>query len=136
MSVTLTLIEKDRDYEQVDASLLKGIIRTFSDLSTDSLPIYVNDFERELLHTTREYYLAESTTFIDSGNDFCDYMKLVSKRIKEEEKRAVKFLDPTTRDKLLSECDNVLISHHRQHFYDNFRDLVYDDQLKVYILLY
>ena len=79
-----------------------------------SLKVYQQDLERGVLKSTAEFYARESAVWLAS--DSCpEYLRKVEERLKEEKRRIVDYLHPSSEAALLS-ClyDTLLISHQSQ----------------------
>jgi cullin 1 len=94
----LALIEKERNGEQIDTTLVQGVVGAYVALGLNkdkpketTLDVYKKDFEEAFLAATEVYYTAESTQFI-AVNTISDYMKKVDQRLKEEENRINMYL--------------------------------------------
>jgi len=131
----LSLIEKERDNEQIDVSLVQGIIGTFvsvgveKDKDEPSLDIYRRDFEEEFLLATEIYYTNESTYFI-ANNSVCEYMKKVEQRLDQERHRLSTYLHHSTGDFLLNKCYRVMIDKHKDTVWLEFQQLLDDDKIE------
>ena len=70
-------IDKEREGEQIDRSLLKNILDIFVEIGMGDMKHYENDFEVQMLEDTADYYRSKATIWIES--DSCpDYMLKVS----------------------------------------------------------
>jgi len=99
-------IEKQRNGETIDNSLIKKIIDSFVSLGLDendavrqNLEVYRVSFESPFILNTEQYYKQESNEFV-SQNSVTDYMKKVEARLKEEEDRVEMYLHGSTRNKV------------------------------------
>jgi cullin 3 len=104
-------IQRERQGEAIDQSLVKSLIRMFSELESKEHNIYNEFFEKPFLETTTQFYRYESLQFIHR-NTCSDYMKKVEVRIKEEMDRAQKYLNPQTEAKIKEILDSELIAQH------------------------
>lgn len=102
----LNLIDRERDSETVDTSLLKNLLLMFSAIST-----YDDAFEKPFLAATDAYYRKESEHLI-SQSDIPSYLIHAERRIREESDRAICNLDPRTRKPLISTIEKRLVSDH------------------------
>jgi cullin 1 len=147
----LTLIEKERDGEQVDTGLIKGVVNSYGKLlnscsdtnnffpvnlglnkekpKENTLEVYKSTFETEFLNATGNYYNAESSNFINS-NTVADYMKKVETRLNEETHRVRSYLHPSTEGELISKCDKVLIEKHQETIRGEFQNLLSNDKIE------
>jgi cullin 1 len=131
----LALIEKERNGEQIDTTLVKGVIDAYVSLGLNkekpkegSLDVYKKDLEEQFLAYTETYYTTESSQFI-SMNSVSDYMKKVEQRLYEEQKRVRSYLHPTTEVDLMNKCDRVLIEKHKDTIIAEFQHLLDDDKV-------
>lgn len=131
----LALIEKERNGEQIDTTLVKGVIDAYVSLGLNkekpkegSLDVYKKDLEEQFLANTETYYTTESSQFI-SMNSVSDYMKKVEQRLYEEQKRVRSYLHPTTEVDLMNKCDRVLIEKHKDTIIAEFQHLLDDDKV-------
>lgn len=69
----LQLIEKEREGEQIDRTLLKNVLSIFIEVGMGTMTCYQADFEQTLLKSTAEYYKRKAAFWIEE--DSCpDYM--------------------------------------------------------------
>eukprot|EP00127_Corallochytrium_limacisporum_P004999 Clim_evm22s196 gene=Clim_evmTU22s196 len=145
------LIKNERDGETIDTSLVSQAVQCLVMIGANDdggsasrnderpLSIYRVIFEQELLEETRKYYEAERDDFIDS-NPVTEYMKKVEARLEEEQRRVQILLHPSTEEKLLKACKDVLISERIEKFYDEFKVLLENDMntdlARMYSLLF
>ncbi len=141
----LKQIEKQRNGEVIEASLVKKVVDSLVSLGLDetdtnrqNLDVYRHEFEKPFIEATEVYYTAESDAFV-SQNTATDYMKKAETRLKEEEDRVELYLHASTRTKLVPTCDNVLVRRHSSMLWDEFQQLLdleqADDLFRIYTLL-
>ncbi|EST06314.1 Cullin protein, neddylation domain protein [Kalmanozyma brasiliensis GHG001] len=141
----LKQIEKQRNGEVIEASLVKKMVDSLVSLGLDetdtnrqNLGVYRHEFEKPFIDATEVYYTAESDAFV-SQNTATDYMKKAETRLKEEEDRVELYLHASTRGKLVPTCDNVLVRRHSTMLWDEFQQLLDqeqgDDLFRIYTLL-
>lgn len=130
----LMLIEKERNSEQIDTSLVKGVIQSYVNLGLNkekpeetTLDIYSQHFELEFIHATELFYTSESSKYI-SENSISDYMKKVEQRLSEEVRRVQQYLHPSTEAQLIQKCEKVLIEKHVEQIQGEFQALLQDDK--------
>jgi len=131
----LSLIEKERNGEQIDTTLFSGVISAYVSLGLNkekpreaTLDVYKEAFEDDFLTASEFYYTAESTQFINA-NTVADYMKKVETRLNEEKARVRQYLHPSTENELLSKCERVLIEKHLEIIWGEFQHLLEDDKI-------
>lgn len=87
----LMLIEKERNGDSVDRTLLKSLLRMLSDLQ-----IYQTAFEEKFLMATKQLYQAEGQKKMQEL-EVPEYLQHVDKRLAEENERLLHYLDPLTK---------------------------------------
>lgn len=66
-------INKEREGEQIDGSLLKNVIDVFVEIGMGNMEHYEDDFEKQMLENTADYYRRKTVKWIE--DDSClDYM--------------------------------------------------------------
>jgi cullin 1 len=60
----LTLIDRERDGDQVDRDLIRSCVQLFETMGMGSLECYTADFESMLLNKTKEYYARKAESWI------------------------------------------------------------------------
>jgi cullin 1 len=133
-AVLLQLIEKERSGEQIDTSLVQGVIDAYVRLGLNrdrpndtTLDVYRECFEDEFLLATEVFYTAEATSFI-AMNTVADYMKKVEFRLDEEVVRVRQYLHPLTEAALVEKCESALIDKHKHVIQAEFSALVEHDK--------
>ncbi|KAJ8597534.1 Cullin repeat-containing protein [Rhizopogon salebrosus TDB-379] len=151
VDVILRLIERERNGETIDQDSLKKVVDSFVSLGFDeedinkvSLDVYKEHLETPFLDATEKFYVRESNEFqalapSSSRNllslwrlpwyrhgycrkhDLFDYLKMAEGRLKEEEDRVDRYLNPETRKQLISMCELVLILPHPNLMRENFQ---------------
>jgi len=107
ISGLLLLVEKDRNGDVVDKSMLKNMVHMLLELG-----MYETSFEVLLLRRTEEFYLEEGNSLIGSS-DVIEYVLHVERRLKEESERAALYLWEASARKPLVDCvEQQLISRH------------------------
>ncbi|KZT64949.1 Cullin-domain-containing protein [Daedalea quercina L-15889] len=141
----LRLIERQRNGETIDQTLVKKVVDSFVSLGLDegdinkvSYEVYKEHFEAPFLEVTEKYYKQESKAFL-SENTVAEYLKKAEERLREEEDRVERYLNNNTRKGLISKCEHVLIREHAERMWENFQELLdYDkdeDLQRMYALL-
>lgn len=102
----LMLIEKERQGDTVDRTLLKSLLRMLSDLQ-----IYHEAFENKFLSATERLYAAEGQKLMQE-QDVPQYLHHVDKRLKEENERLLHYLDSSTKWPLIHTVERMLLSEH------------------------
>jgi cullin 1 len=141
----LRLIERQRNGETIDQSLVKKVVDSFVSLGLDdadinklSLDVYKDHLESPFLDATEKYYKAESEAFL-AENSVSDYLKKAEERLREEEDRVERFLNTQTRKALIAKCEDVLIRKHAVLMQEEFQRLLDfdrdEDLQRMYALL-
>lgn len=77
-------------------------------LGIDGRSVYEEDFEREFLNQSAEFYKIESQHFLEE-NSASVYIRRVESRIDEEAGRATYYLDVSTEPRIIEVLENELI---------------------------
>ncbi|XP_059482651.1 cullin-4A [Neocloeon triangulifer] len=102
----LMLIEKERQGDTVDRTLLKSLLRMLSDLQ-----IYQEAFEAKFLLATERLYASEGQQLMQDL-DVPEYLTHVNKRLNEENERLLHYLDQCTKWALIHTVEKQLLSEH------------------------
>eukprot|EP01135_Chromosphaera_perkinsii_P006249 Nk52_evm10s470 gene=Nk52_evmTU10s470 len=134
-------IEKDRDGEMVNHSVVHGVIMSFVQMNRharNSLQLYVKEFETPFLEATATYYERESAAFLMEKN-CSSYMQKAEVRLDEEVSRARKFLDMSSYEKVARTCETKLVTEHQEMMQVECEKMVrkemLDDLMRMYKLL-
>ncbi|KAJ4768188.1 Cullin family protein [Rhynchospora pubera] len=105
----LTLIDQEREGEQIDRALLKNILDIFVEIGLTNMECYENDFEEFLLKETAAYYSRKASIWI--LEDSCpDYMLKAEECLKREKERVGHYLHSSSENKLLEKVQHELLS--------------------------
>ncbi|KAI6244043.1 hypothetical protein M3Y99_00073600 [Aphelenchoides fujianensis] len=137
----LRLIQQERNGEKITTKLLSCVIGSYLELgcnesreNANAPPgarpaeqskngVYKRFFETPFLSDTRDYYAAESASFVQQ-HTVTDYLKKVEQRLKEEHDRCTLYLDRSTLEPLTKTCHDVLIRQHLAIFQLEFEQLL------------
>lgn len=108
----------ERSGEVIDKVAMKNCLSMMVEVNVSSLEVYQRDFEDEFLASTRTFYAQESNDFL-LQNTVPDYLAKVEVRLKEEEKRANNYLDPSTRAKVRAAAQDELIVKHAKRLVED-----------------
>lgn len=106
VSGLITVINRERDGDTVDSSLLKNILTMFS-----AIGVYATVFEKAFIAATDDYYRKESENLARSL-DVPSYLAHAERRIAEESDRAMRNLDQRTRKPLISAVEKRVVCDH------------------------
>lgn len=107
VSGLLTLVDRERDGDTIDNSMLKNLLTMFTAIGT-----YDEVLEKAFLAATDSYYRRESDRLIVNNLDVPAYLIHAERRILEESTRAIRNLDPQTRIPLISTVERRIVSDH------------------------
>lgn len=102
----LMMIEKERNGQTVDKSLVKNLLRMLLDLQ-----IYQDVFEVKFLKETEEMYAAEGQRLMQEM-EIPLYLKHVDRRLNEEWERLLHYLDQSTKKTLIQCVEKQLLGEH------------------------
>ncbi|KAL1323686.1 hypothetical protein HN51_033952 [Arachis hypogaea] len=120
----ITLIDKEREGEQIDRSLLKNVVDMFVEMDK-----YEEDFEVQMLEDTANYYKSKATKWIEV--DSCpDYMLKAEECLRRERERVTHYLHSSTEQKLVEKVQHELLVTHANQLLDGVRALLRDDKVE------
>ncbi|KAM9078868.1 LOW QUALITY PROTEIN: cullin-5 [Megaptera novaeangliae] len=99
----MKLVHAERLGEAFDSQLVIGVRESYVNLCSnpeDKLQIYRDNFEKAYLDSTERFYRTQAPSYLQQ-NGVQNYMKYADAKLKEEEKRALRYLE-TRR-----ECNSV-----------------------------
>ncbi|KAK2904348.1 hypothetical protein Q8A73_011005 [Channa argus] len=102
----LLLIERERNGEAIDRSLLRSLLSMLSDLQ-----IYQDSFEHRFLEETNRLYSAEGQRLMQE-REVPEYLHHVNKRLEEEADRVITYLDQSTQKPLIATVEKQLLGEH------------------------
>uniref|UniRef100_T1IZT0 Cullin family profile domain-containing protein n=1 Tax=Strigamia maritima TaxID=126957 RepID=T1IZT0_STRMM len=117
----LLLIERERNGETVDRTLLKSLLRMLSDLQ-----IYHDAFETKFLQATDRLFAAEGQQLMQQ-RDVPEYLAHVDKRLNEESERLLHYLDQSTKKALISCVEKELLGEHLSNILQKGLDNLLDE---------
>lgn len=109
----LQLIEKEREGELIDGTMVKNILNIFIEVGMGPMDYYERDFEAPLLEATSAYYKRKAAEWITE--DSCpDYMLKAEECLKQEEERVDNYLHSQTKSKLLKEVEQEVLTKYEE----------------------
>ncbi|MQL80010.1 hypothetical protein Taro_012440 [Colocasia esculenta] len=107
-SAVISLIDNEREGEQIDRALLKNVLDIFVEIGLGNMECYENDFEAAMLGDTASYYSRKATIWIMA--DSCpDYMSKAEECLKKEKDRVSHYLHSSSEQKLLERVQHELL---------------------------
>ncbi|KAJ3036581.1 Cullin-2 [Rhizophlyctis rosea] len=122
----LEMISKDRDGQTISNDVVRKAINSYVELNqhTDQpLQGYIEEFEKPYIANVREYYMKESNQLIASVS-ISEYMIKANQRLTEEAARSARFLDITSHEKVIKECEAQYLTAHQQPIHTDFEDMI------------
>lgn len=107
----LTQVALERRGEIIEAHWIKNVCQMLVQLGIDKRTVYEEIFEVPFLEQSAEYYRSESQRYL-SENCASTYIREVEQRIEEESKRAQRYLDAGTEQKIVHVVEEELITKH------------------------
>ncbi|OQR97158.1 CULlin protein 1 [Achlya hypogyna] len=110
----LELVEKEREGEIVDTTLLRNCIEVFETMGMGSLDVYITDFEEPFIKRSTAYYATKAQTWLE-GDSTPAYMIKTEDCLKSESSRVARYMHSTTEAKLLRALEIELLEKHQKH---------------------
>ncbi|CAI8586131.1 unnamed protein product [Vicia faba] len=104
----ITIVDKEREGEQIDRSLLKNILDIFVKICMGDMKHYENNFEVQMLEDTADYYRSKATIWIESDS-FPDYMLKAEDCLRREKEIVSRYLHASTEQKLVEKVQHELL---------------------------
>ncbi|CAH1402829.1 unnamed protein product [Nezara viridula] len=113
----MKLVHAERNGEAFDSQLVIGVRESYVNLCSnpeDKLQIYRENFEKAYIDATESFYKMKAPQYLQA-NGVQNYMKYADAKLREEELRAQKYLEPCSGSvqALTDCCVNVLVSTFR-----------------------
>lgn len=112
--VLLDKVSRERKGEVVDRGAVRNACMMLMTLGRD---VYVEEFEKDFLKQSAEFYQMESQKFL-AENSASVYIKKVEARIHEEGERARHYFDPSTEEEIVKVLQTELIEKHMKTVVD------------------
>ncbi|KAK4855124.1 hypothetical protein QYF36_004232 [Acer negundo] len=107
--VVISLIDQEREGEQIDRALLKNVLDIFVEIGMGQMDHYENDFEDAMLKDTAAYYSRKASNWI--LEDSCpDYLLIAEECLTWEKDRVAHYLHSSSEPKLLEKVQHELLS--------------------------
>ncbi|CAK9175952.1 unnamed protein product [Ilex paraguariensis] len=104
----ITLIDQEREGEQIDRALLKNVLDIFVEIGMGQMDCYENDFEEYMLKGSAAYYSRKASNWI--VEDSCpDYLLKAEECLKKEKDRVSHYLHSSSETKLLERVQSELL---------------------------
>nr|ABK23135.1 unknown [Picea sitchensis] len=117
----ITLIDREREGEQIDRVLLKSVLGIFVEIGMGNMDAYEIDFESAMLEDTASYYSRKAASWI--LEDSCpDYMLKIEECLKQERERVAHYLHSSSEQKLLEKVQNELLEKEHSGCHALLRD--------------
>lgn len=125
----LHLVERQRNGETIDQSLLKRVVDSFvalglndKDLNMRCLDVYKDHIETPFLAIIKAHYKNESEAFL-LENSVPDYRKKTTEWLQEEQDRIEGYLAIETQTSIVSAFEEVFTHAHANAMWDTFQSL-------------
>ncbi|EPS67656.1 hypothetical protein M569_07118, partial [Genlisea aurea] len=105
MDAVLSLVDRERDGERIDKSLMKEVVHIYVEMGEGSMKYYVRDFEPGLLDSTSAYYSKKSQERIETT----DYEAKVKECLIQEKARVSEYLEYKSLNRICEVCNSFLI---------------------------
>lgn len=129
----ISLIDKEREGEQIERSLLKNVLDIFVAIGMGQMDQYEQDFEIQMLDDTATYYKSKATNWIE-GDSCPDYMLKAEECLKRERDRVAHYLHSSTEQKLVEKVQHELLVTHANQLlekeHSGCRALLRDDKVE------
>lgn len=122
----MKLIQAERNGEAFDSQLVIGVRESYVNLCSnpdDKLEIYRENFEAAYLQATAEFYRLKGNEQLQA-NGVQSFMRYADAKLREEEARAARYLEPVSATALSECCVRVLIGDHLATFLAECRPLI------------
>ncbi|XP_020102129.1 cullin-1-like [Ananas comosus] len=128
----ISLIDQEREGEQIDKALVKNIVDIFVEIGASELDYYTEDFEKFFLKHTSAYYSRKASEWI-LEKSCLDYIRNAEECLKIEKDRVAHYLHYYSGEKLLKKVQRKLLIEHASQLLENeyfgFRALLRDEKV-------
>ncbi|TYJ22545.1 hypothetical protein E1A91_A08G132600v1 [Gossypium mustelinum] len=106
--IVLSLIDKEREGEQIDRALLKNALDIFVEMGGGQMNRYQDDFEAPFLQETSNYFSRKASKWIEEAS--CpDYLLKSEECLKKEVDKVSNYLHSSTETKLIEKVQHELL---------------------------
>ena len=116
-TAALNMLQKERDGETIDRSLLKNVLGIFAEMGMGKLDVYTREWEEPFLAATAQFYRRTSAQWA-AEESFPQFMEKADRCISDELDRASQYLNPQTQERLLKVCEQEILVAHQQQMLD------------------
>ncbi|XP_068094700.1 cullin-2 [Hyperolius riggenbachi] len=142
LRMLLKEIKSDRCGENPNQKVIHGVIDSFVHVEQYKkkfpLKFYQEIFEWPFLAETGEYYKQEASNLLQESN-CSQYMEKILGRLKDEEIRCRKYLNPSSYTKVIHECQQRMVADHLQFLHAECHTIIRQerrsDMANMYTLL-
>lgn len=135
-SSAMKIIYSERIGEPFDSQLVIGVRESYVNLCSDpedKLKIYKENFEKAYLESETEFYNKFAQQYI-SENGIIKYLRYADSKLKEEEKRALKYLE-TSKDSCSIDlhsqtCIDVLVTKYQDEMVAECKNLIQNNDIE------
>ncbi|KAL3505753.1 hypothetical protein ACH5RR_031135 [Cinchona calisaya] len=113
-NAVLSLIDQEREGEQIDRALLKNVVDIFIEIGMGQMDYYENDFEVAMLNNTVAYYSRKAADWI--LQESCqDYMLKAEECLNLEKDMVSCYLHSSSQSKLIEKVQQEFFTVHATH---------------------
>lgn len=109
--VVISLINREREGEQIDQALVKNILDIYVDIGGDTMKYYEKDFEESMMKDSAVFYSKKASYWIASKS-YEEYMLKAEECLNDEERRVQSYLKDGSKHKLLEVVKYELLAVH------------------------
>lgn len=131
----MKIVHFERIGEPFDSQLVIGVRESYVNLCSDpedKLKIYKENFEKAYLESTIEFYNKEAMDFL-VNNGVIEYLSYAFSKLKEEEKRALKYLETTKGSNSIElhqkACIEVLVERFQDTMMESAQGLINNNDI-------
>mmetsp|Transcript_8191 Transcript_8191/g.26036 ORF Transcript_8191/g.26036 Transcript_8191/m.26036 type:complete len:758 (+) Transcript_8191:55-2328(+) len=120
----LRVINLERQGEQIDQDLVKGVIEMFIDLGLGGLNTYNTEFEESFLPATTDYFVRQASGWL-SEDSFPEYLRKAEAALSAEEHRVTSYLHRSTQPKVKSVVIQALLAQPQAQLLEKDTAVIY-----------